>query len=457
MKATINNLLEKRAVPKEDTVYFLANDEVNLIPITAGDFFRIEQAEKWQYESWVESLFQKKLQIKERDPAYQELSHSVKRIQDLIRKIKAEDPKGYEHMAQLRSLRLAKRSVKHAMEELKLNYQWEIEQEMKQRYGIRNRKLLVYKNTVCLGSFEDLVRQVPALDKVKSDWIRKTPLLLRNIRSVKCAVADKIPIGLVGGPCLFGLYEVEIIVKHKNGNSFSYDFSSGRHYDKAGVNTFEFADHIRQYEDDIQSIHFITWKKGITSQEEDSLSILFDVGEALGAKVAVIIPDISYLKYLATVIAPLDNEVKEQTLKAFRMEAHKITNMYLKRIEELKTQYAGLVVRTLHDRDEDACRIFHANRKSFFQSSGMIRRMTGKREKTDAVFDYITMLAFPYYLWKTPQIIQIDNLDETDSYRKCKKIHKDAFSLSAILYSEKLSKNGEQTIYNAPLQYKDYM
>ncbi|MCH5281449.1 MAG: hypothetical protein J1E61_08255 [Lachnospiraceae bacterium] len=457
MKTTIHELLEKNAVLKEETIYFLEKDEINHFPMTAGDFFQIESKDKWKKESWVENLFQKKLQIKEQDPAYQELLHGVKKIKELIGRIKNADPKGYGHMAQLRSLRFAKKSMEHAMEELRLTYQWEINQEMEQAYGIWDRKLFVYKNTVCLGSFEDLVRQVPAFHKVEHNWIRKTPLLLRNIRAIQEAVANKIPMGLVGGPCLFGLYEVEILVQHKDGSRFSYDFSSGHYYDKADQKTFGFADHIRQYPDNIESIHFITRKKGITSQEEDSLAILFDVGAALGAKVAVIIPDISYLKYLSSVIAPLDPAMKEQTIREFRTEAHKIADMYLNRVEELKKQYEDVEVFVLHDRNEEACRIFHQSREAYFQNSGLIRRMTAKREKADAVFDYISMLAFPYYLWKTPQVIQVDNLDETDSYRKCSKVHKEAFSLSAILYSDKLSKNGEQTIFNAPLQYKGYV
>lgn len=92
-----------------------------------------------------------------------------------------------------------------------------------------------------------------------------------------------------------------------------------------------------------------------------------------------------------------------------------------------------------------------------WRSFGLIRRLTARREKTDAVFDYISVLALPYYIWGTSQVIQIDSLDETDSLRKCKKVHKGAFSLSAILFSEKLSGNGEQTIFNAPLEFKGYI
>lgn len=456
MKVTINELLAQREVHKEDTIYFPVKDEINLFPITAGNFFQIEPADKWQGESWLENSFQRKIQEKEKEQTYRELLRMAKKINTQIREIKEEDFKGYGHMAQLRSLRLVKHSIEKALQELRLYYRSEVEREMVKDYGVRNRKLLVYKNTVCLGSFEDLERRIPSFGKVGIEWIRRTPLLLRNIDTIGNAVVNKIPIGLVGGPCLFGLYEMEIVVQHKDGRCFSYDFSSGHHYDRAGHKSFEFADHVEQNARRIQSIKFINRKMGVTSQEHDSLEVLFDMGAALGAKVAVTIPDISYLKYLSTVIAPLNDDIKCRALQEFRAEAHRIADLYLNRIEKLKLRYPDVEVKILHDRDTEACALFHAGREVYFQNSGLIHRLTAKKEKTDAVFDYISMLALPYYFWGTPQVIQIDNLDETDSYRKCRKVHKDAFSLSAVLYPEKICANGEQTIFNAPLKYKDY-
>ena len=456
MKATIYELLEQKDIPKEDTIYFLAKDEINDFPMTAGNFFQIQSADKWRGESWIEDFFQKKLEEKEEDLIFRKLLMMAEEIKTRIRGIKAEDPKGYGHMAQLRSLRHVKHSIENALEELRLIYQSEVEQEMKKAYGIRDRKLLVYKNTVCLGCFDDLECRIPSLRKTRLQWIRSMPLLLKNVDAIQNAVVTNVPIGLVGGPCLFGLYEVEIVVQHKDGMCFSYDFSSGHHYDRAGQKTFDFGDHVRQYAGKITSIRFVNWKRGVTSQEHDSLEVLFDVGSVLGAKVAIVIPDFSYLKYLSTVIAPLDNDIKRRAVDEFRIIAHRISDLYLSRIEELRRQYPNVEVRLLHDRDPQTCEIFHTGREAFFRNSGLIRRLTAKREKTDAVFDYISMLAVPYYIWGTPQVIQIDNLDETDSFRKCKKVHKDAFSLSAILFSEKLSGNGEQTIFNAPLEFKDY-
>lgn len=457
MKTTIEELLRQKETAKKDTVYVLAAEEINRSPVTAGDFFRIEDAGRWQGDFWIDELYEQKLREKEKDSAYQVLLAQLEKVKSQIVEIKEEDPKGYGHMIQIHELRSVKHSIEKAMENLRSFYQTEVESELEKEYQICNRRVLTYKNTVSIGCFQDVERQVAAFGNVKLAWIRKQPLLLRNISAIRKAADEQAPIGLVGGPCLFGVYEVEILVNHFDGSCFRYDFSSGHHYERAGNNHILFADHVEKNLQEIESIHFRNWKKGVTSQEYESLEVLFAAGEALEAKVAIPIPDISYIKYLSTVMAPLDSTIREQAIEEFRMLAHEIADLYLERIEELKCKYPDVEIRVLHDRDKEACEEFHAKREVFFRKSSLIRRLTAKREKADAVFDYISMLALPFYFWGTPYVIQIDNLDETDSYRKCRKVHKNAFSLSTILYSEKISANGKDTIFNAPLEYKDYI
>lgn len=457
MKTTIEELLQQKETAKKDTVYLLAEEEINCFPVSAGDFFRIEDAGKWQGDFWIDELYEQKLREKEKDSVYQGLLAQLEKIREQIIEIKEEDPKGYGHMIQLHELRFVKHSIEKAMENLRSFYQTEVELELEKEYQICNRRVLTYKNTVSFGSFQDVERQVAAFSKVKLAWLRKQPLLLRNISAIRRAVDEQASIGLVGGPCLFGVYEVEILVNHFDGSCFCFDFSSGHHYERDENTHSLFADHVEKHLQKIESIHFRNWKRGVTSQEYESLEVLFAAGEALGAKVAIPIPDISYIKYLSTVIAPLDSAIREQAIEEFRILAHKISDLYLEQIEELKCKYPDVEIKVLHERDRGACKEFHTKREAFFRKSSLIRRLTAKREKTDAVFDYISMLALPFYFWGTPYVIQIDNLDETDSYRKCRKVHKNAFVLSAILYSERISANGKDTIFNAPLVYKDYI
>ena len=457
MITTIDKLLDKGNISRKESVYEIYSREVLEFPITAGDFFREENKQVWLGNLWIHSIEEEKMEQKKKSPVYQKVKTEYNYISAQIRRIKEVDPKGYDHIEELWELREKKKELLDCEQKLLCSFQADVDGEIRKEYGVGKRQVFVYKDTVSVGSFIDLERQIPALNKLTLPWMRRTPLLLGNIQKICNAVDKKEAIGIVGGPCLFGEYEVEIIVRHRDGEVFSYDFSSGRHYDHSNRKTTEFADHVEIHHKEIEDISFRNWKKGVTAQEADSLEVLFAFGQILNAKVAVPIPDISYLKYLYTVLKPMGEEFRQRVVLNFRKITRNIADMYLDMIEDLRKRYPKVEVCVLHERDEALCEEFYRKREVFFNKSGLIQHMTAKREKTDAIFDYISMLALPFYIWGTPQVIQIDNLDETDSYRKCKKVHKDAFSLSSILYPERLSADGEHTIFTAPLEYKEYI
>ena len=455
MKTTVRKLLEAWDMEESQTVYAQNSEEVNTFCITAGDFFRPAPSSEWEGNYWMQDVYQERLRGRKQEPVFESLKRQIERLQKEIKTIKEQDPKGYDHMPQLRALRIAKRGTEKALGELENYYALEVERELCAEFHLGNGYVLSYKNSVCVSSFQDLKKQLPVLKAVTLPWLQKTPLLLGNIGELKQAVHTGTPVGLVGGPCLFGSYEVEVLVEHRDNSRFFYDFSSGRRYDR--IDSPELAEHLEKYPDQIARLSFVDNKQGVTAQEYDSLEILFAFGAILGAKGAIPIPDISYLKYLDTIARPLRKELRMQALSDFRRVTQRIADLYLKLIEELKEKYPQVEVRVLHERNQEACEEFYRKRELYFRNSGLIKRLTAKRVKTDAILDYISMLALPYYFWETPQVIQIDNLDETDSFRKCRKVHKGAFSLSTILYPERLSANREQTIFNAPLAYKEYI
>ena len=61
------------------------------------------------------------------------------------------------------------------------------------------------------------------------------------------------------------------------------------------------------------------------------------------------------------------------------------------------------------------------------------------------------------YLLGIRDILEIDSVDETDSFRKCGNAHKGTINLSCILYPEKLSADGKNTVYHAKQEFKDYL
>ncbi len=457
MKTSITELLKRQGAKKEQTIYGAYPENIRRFAITAGDFFCLEPVEDWDGNVWVQSRYEELLGQKKECPVYRSLCSHREALSEEIRRIKQADRSGYGHMEELRALRRARKGVEDAIEDLRSCYEAEVLQRLFRDLRVGKMRLLSYKNTACVGGFFDLERQIPALSAIRLPWIRRTPLLLAGIRSLRRAAEQGRPIGVVGGPCLFGTYEVEIQVRHRDGSRYSFDFSSGRHYDRQHRGGLEFAEHVELHQSDIAEIAFRDWKESVTSQEYDSLEAVFAFGAALGAKVAVPIPDISYLKYLATVLMPLEPSFRIRVLDQFRIHTRRIADLYLELVRHMKEQYPQVETAVLHERNGPLCRLFHEKRETFFRKSGLIDHMTAERQKTDAIFDYISMLALPYYIWGTPQVIQVDNLDETDSYRKCRKVHREAFELSAVLYPERLSADGQETIFNARPEYKEYL
>ena len=66
------------------------------------------------------------------------------------------------------------------------------------------------------------------------------------------------------------------------------------------------------------------------------------------------------------------------------------------------------------------------------------------------------MPALPYYVFGSKYILEVNSMDETDSYRKCRKAHKNEVVMGCILFPELLSGDGENTIYCTTLEYKEY-
>ena len=82
--------------------------------------------------------------------------------------------------------------------------------------------------------------------------------------------------------------------------------------------------------------------------------------------------------------------------------------------------------------------------------------MTRRAKSLESIKDYATMPALPFYLFDSKYILQVDSVDATDFYRKCKKQYKSAFKMGCILTPELLSKNDVDTVYNALVEFKNY-
>lgn len=453
MLFTFDEILKRENIPADETVYEQDLPDVRSFRISSGDFYEVTEAGK-ELKAFASINSVQKTgngqsaltpEVKQPELSWDELGYYEERLADIKRQLKAlkndEEDITHAHAEDIKALRQEKKRIGEIIE--------------KGRSCQTEKKLIKFKNCLYGASFASVCRLIPRLESVSFRHVRQTPLFVAGIDHLQNALERRRPIGISGGPCLFGVNEVLALVTLKDGTVLEYDYSSGRHFEHNGKTT-DFAEDMDTLGEEVVSIDFVNQKAGVTTQEYDSIHCLFEYARALGAKLALPLPDMSYIKYLENVIEGLPEDVREATLKKFKAEAFAISDMYLELIEKMRFMYPQVEAAVVHARDEAMCQLFYEKRASFLTET-TIRRLTGIRGKNDAIQDYITMPALPYYLWGITEIIQMDSLDETDSYRKCAKIHKGALRLYAMMYPERISEDGENTIFYAPLKYKEYL
>lgn len=125
-------------------------------------------------------------------------------------------------------------------------------------------------------------------------------------------------------------------------------------------------------------------------------------------------------------------------------------------IEQMRTLYQSVRCEVVHARDKQLCEKYYEARSPYMERNKVIRNLTAIPEKLESVKDYVSMPALPFYLFGINNVIEVDSMDETDSFRKCRKAHKGALNLSCILFPELLSTDMVHTIFDAPWDRKEY-
>ena len=323
-------------------------------------------------------------------------------------------------------------------------------------------ELIKYKNSVKIMDFSHIEKVLPQVCGVKYADRDNMPYFCRSLEKIQEAILENQEIAVEGGPCLFGVNEVMAKVTMKDGSEQTFDYSTGKQYQKykdneSGIEVNELAEFIENENANIVNIEFINNKKGITSQEYDSILYLFEFAKVLNARVVIPIPDMSYIKYLDAVTCVFDKNVKNDIIHSFESIAFEITDMYIAQIDKISKKYEKIKYDVVHARSKELCELFYEKRVPFIERKKILRTIVGAPQKIESVKDYISMPALPYYLYGITNIVQIDSIDETDSYRKCRKAHKKVLNLASILYPEKLSGDGINTIFHTSIEYKEYL
>lgn len=318
--------------------------------------------------------------------------------------------------------------------------------------------ILRYKNCVDILDFPMLISQLPQLKNIQYPIRDELPYFTAGLSELAQRIAAGEPAAVEGGPCLFGTDEVGVEVIRKDGQRDWFDYNTGKSYlgRDSAVEGMDFRDFVKEHCEQIRAVHFENRKLGLTPQEWAFLKYPFEIAAALSAPLVIPIPDLSYIKYLDAVLMPVAEQVRLEALEEFRGISHAICDLYLNVIERMRPLYPGVRCDVVHDRDRVLCGRYYAAREPFMERGKTLRTLTGIPEKLESVKDYVSMPALPYYLYGIENVLEVDSMDETDSFRKCRKAHKGKLNLSCILFPELLSKDKIHTIFDAPRNEKEY-
>lgn len=288
------------------------------------------------------------------------------------------------------------------------------------------KKILRYKQCLDILDFSMVKEQLPLIAGIRYSKKESFPYFSAGLSEIANQIARGEKVAVEGGPCLFGTNEVMIEVVRNDGEKAYFDYNTGKSYREQGQEDekVDFANYIMLHAKEIKALHFENKKTGLTPQEWAFIKYPFEIARELSAPLVIPIPDMSYAKYLTAVLQEVDPVVRENALAEFREVAHEICDLYLELIEQMKSLHKNVRCEVVHERDQALCQRYYDARSVYMDRNKVIRNLTGIPEKLESVKDYVSMPALPYYLFGINNVIEVDSMDETDSFRKCRKAHK---------------------------------
>lgn len=326
--------------------------------------------------------------------------------------------------------------------------------------------VLEFKSTAKVYSFDQLANVLPSLSSIDLKRRDIYPFCVANLDIVAKKLAeDPDDVCVEGGPCLFGEHEVTGVVTLKSGETCRFDYSCGKRYVDGSLNIYgeefedseaDLASFVCAHASEVADISFESHKTGLTRQEYLHVILPFAFASALDVSLVITLPDMSYRKYLEYASRFLPKELAQRTMDAFDTVLYEICDFYLELIDRLKKHYQPKRLAVVHNRDKELVEAFEVARVPYIERNKVLRYLTAKPAKLEPIKDYISMPALPLYLFGAHTILEVNSMDETDSYRKCRKAHRKDANFGCVLFPEMLSADGENTLYCAPIEYKEY-
>jgi hypothetical protein len=323
-------------------------------------------------------------------------------------------------------------------------------------YAAKPEKYVVaYRDMLVADTFSNVAELIPKLRDVKQERLWRMPIFTWN--TGKMRGKDMSNVGVVGGPCLFGTDDMIVEVTHSDGARFLFDFNTSQNCGDGSK--IDMSEHLLKYGGEITDVSFDNRKTRMTLHDYESLAYPMEIASVLGAPLVFPVPDMSYRKYLEAVTENFKEDLRRDTLEKFKAETEKIADLHIELFYSLLKTYPIDRYIVLHERDSSVMDFFYESREIYFKCSGFAGRrdsFSAKAGKNESVYDYISVLAAPYYFFNTESILQCDRVDEVCTMLKCAKAHKNKFILFGIMYPEILCRNGTDTIFNAPREQKIY-
>ena len=315
---------------------------------------------------------------------------------------------------------------------------------------------IYYKTFVQINDSKMVEEKLPQFKDVRWPYKEQMPYFAAGLEDFAAAVARGEPTAITGGPCFFGEHEVDLVFTLKDGSKKVYDFTTRRR--NAGDKVSLEAEFTKQNADEVVDVSFVSHKELLTTEEYDSILYLFELANATGSSLTLPIVDASYAKYLDSMLEPLSIELRVRARKEFRRVAAPIIQMYRELFDTLKKKYPNIKETfIMTGEDRDLLSQYYAKRAPFVDKPSTRRIISGIQEKIESVKDYITLPALPFYFLGIKNVLEVDYIGETDSFWKCRKMHKGQMNLSALLYPIKISADGWRSIFSTELQYKEYI
>ena len=314
---------------------------------------------------------------------------------------------------------------------------------------------IVYKTFVQINDSKMVEEKFPQFKNVRWPFKEQMPYFAANLEGFAAACARGEPTAITGGPCFFGEHEVDMIWTLKDGSQKIYDFTTRRR--SAHDRVSQEAEFTKQNADEVTDVSFKSHKTLLTTEEYDSILYLFELAQATGSALTLPIVDASYQKYLDAMLESLPAEIRERAHERFRQIARPIIKMYEDLFEFFKKKYPGVKCQLMSGETKELLDLFYSKRAPYVEKPATRRIISGIQEKVESVKDYITLPALPFYFWGIKNVLEVDYLGETDSFWKCRKMHKGEMNLSALLYPIRISADGWRTLFSTEPQYKEYI